>query len=76
MAGEPRNTQYEIIWRPYSIIGEFGMHISVGNKYGVHGIKRIYEFMRATKLDILDLYFLIMALGHLIENELENNSHP
>ena len=24
--------------RPYSIIGKFGMYISPGNKYGVHGI--------------------------------------
>lgn len=35
-----RNTQYEIIQRPYSIIREFETHISVGNKYGVLGIPR------------------------------------
>ena len=29
---------FDRIRRPYSIIGEFGTHISVGNKYGVPGI--------------------------------------
>ena len=33
-----RNTQYETIRRPYSIIREFGTRKSVGNKYGVRGI--------------------------------------
>ena len=29
---------FDRIRRPYSIIGEFVLHISVGIKYGVHGI--------------------------------------
>jgi len=31
---------FDRIRRPYSIIGEFGAHISFGNRYGVLGIKR------------------------------------
>jgi len=33
---------FDRIWQSYSIIGAFGTHISVGNKYGVPRIIELY----------------------------------